>query len=383
MSKESYPEFRKPEQWKNGAGGYACISYKGFPGLTFGKDDPRTTALNDLKVGETFMFDKDRSLSFTRTREDVWTMTSIESGKEHKQDLFTGSSALHYSKCFKKAIKNSYYDDDLIITMTCFGLSHRDDGKREDGKVMLYLQESEYNQVRTYYDAYKTLDEPEYDYECLYVKFTDDWKNMRKIHFSNRISWQHHAFKGESNQYLNPKTITFAGRCQCPECSKNPMFQNADKIRAAEIAEIDLIAEHVNSAIETSDEKFIISVPKRHRKYVKGKIKSKVCDKGADDQDTYNFVKDNDDVRIILEVEPSYPFLDVPCFYDYSVRPYTFFMLDPPSPSWQNWASMKKYIEESVQKSKIDEKRRQELCKRVQYAFIQEGKVVLEVAKRY
>lgn len=382
MSKESYPEFRKPEQWKNGAGGYACISYKGIPGLTFGKDDPRTVALNNLKVGETFIFDKDGS-SFTRTREDVWTMTSIESNKKYVKDVFTGSSALHYSKCFRKAIKNSYYDDDLIIIMTRFGLGHRDDGKREDGKVMLFLEESKYNQVKTYYEAYNTLEECEC--KCFFIKFTDDWENMRKIHFSNRISWQHHAFKGESNQYLNPKTITFAGRCQCTECSKNPFFQNADKIRTAEIADIDLIVEHVNSTIETSNEKFIISVPRRYSKYVKDKIKSKVCDKDPYTGEYHKFIEDNDDVRIILDIENSYPFQDIPSFYDLSIRPYTFFMLDCPSASHcESWESMRKYMEERVKDSRIDEKTRQNLCKkRVQYAFIQEGKVVLEVAKRY
>lgn len=380
MSKESYPEFRKPEQWKNGAGGYACISYKGIPGLTFGKDDPRTMTLNNLKVGETFIFDKDGS-SFTRTREDVWTITSVESGKKYVKDVFTGSSALHYSECFRKALKNSYYDDDLIIIMTCFGLGHRNDGKREDGKVMLFLEESKYNQVKTYYEAYNTLEECEC--KCFFIKFTDNWENMRKIHFSNRISWQHRAFKGESNQYLNPKTITFAGRCQCDECSKNPFFKNADKIKAAEIADIDLIVEHVNSTIETSNEKFIISVPRRYSKYVKDKIKSKVCD-GNPTGEYHKFVEDNDDVRIILDVENSYPYQNIPNFYDLSIRPYTFFMLNRPSASsWEHWSGMKEYMEESVQKSKIDEKRRQELCKRVQYAFIQEGKVVLEVAKRY
>lgn len=382
--KESYPEFRLPEKWTNGSGGRACISYKGMPGFSLGKENPKTAEMDSLKIGDTVMFEAEyESIGFFKKKEDVWAMTVVtypnaSDAKKRTQDIFTGQQALYYSKCIRKVLRNSYYDDDLIITMSC-SIDHLNNNLRENGKVTLFLPEDEYNEIKAYYEVYQKLEECEDS--SFYFKFSDNWKYMRKIRFSRRMSWSRGKSKGETNQYLNPKSVTFAGRCKCKGCFKNTTFQNADQIRAAEIADLDLIIEHVNSTLTVSDEKFIIFVPKRYKKYFTERIKISVYDKNSNE---YNkFVKDNDEVRIVLETELSYPYQDPPCFWDYSVRPYTFFMLNRTQFYWENWVNVKKYMEEKSRKSKIDEEKRKQLCKRVQYAFIQDGKIVLEVVQRY
>ncbi len=395
----SYPEFRRPRIWKDGASGHACISYKGIASYSYGRDDPTTIALNNLKVGESLTLDdenwgKKRLLTFTRTKENVWTSTittDLDSDKPKKnvEELFTDSYAKIFVKSLKKALTREYYNDDLVVKMIATSCQHSEN-TRENGKITIYLSKEPYNELKTYYDAYDSLEVTK-DRALFFLKFSKKWTNLRKVQFSRRISWIHQFSGNGLKQYLSPKSVNFVGRCQCDICIKYTRFQQADEIKAREIADIDLLITHINEVIAgETNEKFVVCIPIGHRRYFKERMVGiKIHEESPYNSTWHDFCHDDDNVRVIITDSDRYTYIQVPNGYDYSFRPFTVFML-----YWQGENRRddnRSYIDKQVEiyKNRQEREPNGQIFpeKRVQYASIQEDEystrqLILETVKR-
>lgn len=272
--------YRHPVQWKDGVSGTACIAYKGSVSYAFGRTSPITAALNNLKVGESYTFDDEfwgqkRLMTLIKGKE-TWNVvftTELDSPypKKIERGLFNGSSAKGFTLNLKKAMLRSYYDDEIIIYMVPEQSWHLKN-YRENGKITVFLDEHFYIELETFYNASINLE----DEKCgpknrkSFIKFQENFQHLCKVQLSRRTSFKYFIyFSDYPTEYVDPKSVTFGGRCQCQECLKCVRFQNAEQIRAQQKTDVDTIINYIINDTETS---FILCVIPKYINLITSKI---------------------------------------------------------------------------------------------------------------
>lgn len=269
MRSDSYAEFRKPIDWVDGESGQACISYKGHPEYSYDGKKKLTKDLYELKAEQTYSY-----------KLETWDDSELEMNIRKDKDegyIFTinnnSCSFKNFGKDLDKAVNRKYYNDEIRIVMVNGYYNHPKNYRDPDTKILtVFLNEEYYVQVMTYY--YATEEMPyieDYNEKDFYFKFQNGWENLRKIKFNQRTTWQLCIpyYKKGSN-YVNPKKVSFEGRCQCEKCIKDLAFQNADQTKKEEMIKIHMLLQNLNEKLDPKSNALIImEIPNKYIRLVK------------------------------------------------------------------------------------------------------------------